>query len=390
MLVPTDEPFRALSADELAETLRGGLFKTFRLHRTDHYLIFYQDSRDPEEVTASLRFAEASGKLLESLYRRLLDTFRKHEVPVHETEFPLVAVIYRTEKDFRAGKSIDPEVQAYYEIYTNKIYFYERSDKDEAAPEISSMRKPQTVAHEGTHQILQNIGVHARLAEWPIWLIEGLAEYCATPSSTRKGKPVWDGPGKINGLHMATIRELEDPVSLAFRGSGGGARPVIREPGKPLVESLIRKTRLTPTEYALAWAMTHYLAVKREDDFVRYLKAMSQIQPLAPRTPEDQVRDFQQVFGADLVALDRSIDAYLRKLSKQRGYDPMPYYAVIFEQPMPTGIRRAALVSQSPQMIRQTIEALRSPQGAEPSWRAIPHSTKARAMLAIDEWLHGY
>ena len=102
-------------------------------------------------------------------------------------------------------------VQAFYEIHTNRISST-RPPTRTRAPEISALRKPQTVAHEGTHQILQNIGVHPRLSAWPIWLVEGLAEYCATPATARKGgKPTWDGLGMINGLHMATIRELDDP-----------------------------------------------------------------------------------------------------------------------------------------------------------------------------------
>ena len=98
----------------------------------------------------------------------------------------------------------------------------------------------------------------------------------------------------INGLHMATIRELEDPLSVAIRGDDAQAKRLVREPGKPLVECLVRKTHLTPTEYALAWAMTHYLAFKRQDDFVEYLKAMSQIPPLEPRTPEDHLAEFRE------------------------------------------------------------------------------------------------
>jgi len=38
---------------------------------------------------------------------------------------PLVAVIFATEGDFRAHKEVDPEVQAYYEFFTNRIFFYE-------------------------------------------------------------------------------------------------------------------------------------------------------------------------------------------------------------------------------------------------------------------------
>jgi hypothetical protein len=350
--------------------------------KTSNYLIFYRSSRT---------FAESSGRWLEDLYSQLLDAFRRHNMPVHEAEFPLVAVIYDTEERFRASHQVDREVQACYEIYSNRIYFYESSENDSNAPEVSALRKPQTVAHEGTHQILQNIGVHPRLGAWPLWLVEGLAEYCATPASTRKGgKPTWDGLGMINGLHMATIRELEDPLSNDVRGRVPQSKTLRREPGKPLVEALIRKTQLNPTEYALAWAMTHYLAVKREDDFVAYLKTMSQIQPLKPLTPEDHLAEFRKAFGQDLAKVDKTIDAYLKKLARQKTFDPMPYYAVTYEQALPAGmLRRAAMVSQSPQWIQQWIEEITSPLGAQPLWQALPHSTRVRALLAVENWMQG-
>jgi len=383
MLVPTNEPFQPFTAEELLERLQKGPLGDFQVHQTPHYLIFYQSSH---------AFAEATGRWLEDLYRRLLDAFRKHEMAAHDTEFPLVAVIYRTERDFRASKRVDPEVQAVYEIGTNRIYFYETSEQDKNAPEVSALRKPQTVVHEGTHQVLQNIGVHPRLSAWPIWLVEGLAEYCSTPASSRKGgKPTWDGLGMINGLHMATIRELEDPLSVAIRGDDAQSEALVREPGKPLVECLVRKTHLTPTEYALAWAMTHYLAFKRQDDFVEYLKAMSQIPPLEPRTPEDHLAEFRKVFGSDLVKIDKTIDRYLKNLAKQKGYDPMPFYAATYEQSLPAGLlKRAAMVSQSPQMIQQWVEEISNPLGALPTWQALPFGTRQQALLAVEQWMKGH
>ena len=381
MLIPTDEPFRPLTADELLPRLQQGPLGDFQVLRTTHYLIFYKSSRS---------FAEASSRLLEDLYRRLLDAFRKNQVPAHEAEFPLVAVIYRTEREFRANHAVEPVVQAFYEIYTNRITFYEISDQDASAPEISALRKPQTVAHEGTHQILQNIGVHPRLSSWPIWLVEGLAEYCATPATARKGgKPVWDGLGMINGLHMATIRELGDPLSVKFQGDSSPVKSLVREPGKPLVECLVRKTRLTPTEYSLAWAMTHYLAFKRQDDFVAYLKRMSQFAPLVPRSPDEHLADFEQAFGHDLFKLDRAIDVYLRRLDTQKKFDRMPFYAVMYEQVVPTGLVRRARVSQSPQVIWQWVQEVTVPQGAQPTWQAIPHDTRARALHAVQQWMNG-
>ncbi len=192
----------------------------------------------------------------------------------------------------------------------------------------------------------------------------------------------------INGLHMATIRELEDPLAVAIRGVGAQAKALVREPGKPLVECLVRKRHLTPTEYALAWAMTHYLAFKRQDDFVEYLKTMSQIPPLEPRTPDEHLAEFRKAFGDDLVKIDKTIESYLKKLAKQKGYDPMPYYAATYEQSLPAGLlKRAAMVSQSPQMIQQWVEEISSPVGAQPSWQALPYPTRSQALLAVEQWM---
>ena len=162
----------------------------------------------------------------------------------------------------------------------------------------------------------------------------------------------------------------------------------MREPGKPLVECLVRKKHLTPTEYALAWAMTHYLAFKRQDDFVEYLKAMSRIPPLEPRTPEEHLAEFRKAFGSDLVKIDKTIESYLKKLAKQKGYDPMPYYAATYEQSFPTGLlKRHAMVSQSPQMIQQWVEEISNPLGVQPIWQALPYPTRAQAILAVEVWM---
>ena len=382
MVVPTDEPFVPISGDAMEKRLQSGSFAEFQVARTAHYVILYQSSK---------KFAEHQGELLEELYARLIEAFRKHDVPVHETEFPLVAVIFRDESDFRTHRKVDPDVRAYYEIFSNRIFLFEKSDRDGIEPEISALLSTQTAAHEGTHQILQNIGVQPRLSAWPPWLVEGLAEYCASPASSRKGEPTWDGLGQINSLHMATLRELDDPLSISMREPDDRVRPLTRRPGQPIVETMICQTDMSPTDYALAWAVTHYLALKRGPEFTRFLTLMGQTPPLLPRTPEDHVRDFRAAFGDDLARMDKTIDGYLRKLARHKGYDPMPYYAVMFEQPRPPGlVRRAAMVSQSPQVIQKWVRALSGPDAGMVSWQAIPHPTRARATLATQEWLRGY
>jgi len=377
-LIPTDDPFQPLTADQLQTVLLDGPFADYLLLKTDHYLIFYK---------STLAFAQDSGRLLEELYRGLIDTFRRNEIPVHESEFPLVAVIFATEHDFQAHKPVDPQVRAYYEFFTNRIFFYQKSDHDEIEPKVAALLKPQTVAHEGAHQILSNIGVQPRLSAWPPWLIEGLAEYCASTVSSRKGI-TWSGMGAINSLHMATIRELEDPLSNQINGALVPAIQVSRQRSTIQAESLMRKCVLTPTDYAQAWALTHYLALKRGPDFVNFLKAMSQVPPLRPRTPQENLAVFHKFFGGDLARLDKKVDEYIHKLSQKKTYDALFYYAVFFRQTLNNGVVvKKATISQSPQVIQQWVEEMTSPQGDEPVWEAIPRPTRAQAMFAAEEWM---
>ncbi|HZW33531.1 MAG TPA: DUF1570 domain-containing protein [Isosphaeraceae bacterium] len=380
LLVPTDEPFLPITAEELRARLQKGPYADYRVLTTRHYLIFYQ---------SNTTFAEKSGGLLEDLYQGLIEVCRKRGIPVHDAEFPLVAVIFATEDAFRAHQEVAPEVQAYYEIFTNRIYFYQQSDRDLEEPKVTALRKPQTVAHEGVHQILSNIGVQPRISAWPLWLIEGLAEYCATPATTKKGV-AWDRPGMINALHMATLRELDDPLANPVAGPGARANASRQAPFLCQAESLIRKSRLTPTDYAQAWALTHYLNNERGRDFVEFLKAMSQMPPLAPRTPEDHLAEFRKFFGDDLAKLDKKVDKYIRELNRRR-FDHLPFYAVMVEQPLGGSlVRRLAWISQSPQMIQEQVQELSSPQGGILNWWALPFASRAQAELVKDDWIRGY
>jgi hypothetical protein len=111
---------------------------------------------------------------------------------------------------------------------------------------------------------------------------------------------------------------------------------------------------------------------------------MSQMRPLARTTPDQQLEAFRDAFGSDLVKLDKSVAKYLATLK----CESLPYYAVTFEQQIHDGgMRKAALVSQSPSMIRQWLETIEHPHGLPPSWRFVAFPTRTRAILAADEWV---
>jgi hypothetical protein len=59
--------------------------------------------------------------------------------------------------------------------------------------------------------------------------------------------------------------------------------------------------------------------------------------PLRKRTPADHLAAFRAAFGPDLARMDKAIATHLSKLR----YDPLPYYAVLFEQRVGGNLERA-------------------------------------------------
>ena len=372
----TEAPFVPSTIPEMERTLLDGEYAAFRVVKTEHYLVFYQSSE---------RFARDSANLLEELHKKLAEVLKKKDLPVTPAEFPLVAVIFRSEDDFRSNRKVAPDVQAYYEILSNRIFFFEKSHKESASPEVSALRKPQTVAHEGTHQVLHNVGIQPRMSPWPLWLVEGLAEYCSPPKATKQGV-AWAGLGQINPMHLTTIRDLEDPMSSEVRG--GPKAPTARDRGRPLVEYLATRSDLTPTDYALSWGLTHYLAQNRVDQFVAYIRKLNKLRPFENRTPDEQLADFREAFGQDLAKLDAQVGRYLAKLKIPEA-QALPFYAVLLEQQVsPNAIRRMAMVSQSPSVIRQWVETASNSGGGEVHWEGVPCPNRTRAVLTADGWVH--
>lgn len=370
-LIETRVPFVPATFDAVEADLSNGEFSGFKVLRKSHYLIF---------TKATDAFTAASGRLLEDLYDELFTKLEKSGFAVHPPEFPLVAVIFRTEREFRAHRAVDKDIQAYYEIFTNRIYLYEQADRESTAPEVAAMRKPQTVAHEGAHQILHNIGVQPRLAPWPIWLVEGLAEYCSPPT-IKKGQTNWAGLGMVNAQHLATIRDIAG-------GANVSNNVLARQPDLPMVQSLVCAPQLTPTDYALAWGLTHYLATRKNSDFLKYLKSLGRLEPGQLVSPEQHLADFEAAFGRDLFGIDRQIVKHINKLKVKPG-EFLPYYAVMVEQVGGRGqVRRVGIVSQSPSSIREWLT--KTGEGTIPSqWNLVPHTTKGNAQTMIEAFVQG-
>jgi hypothetical protein len=330
---PTERPFEVLDSGVLAQRLVEAEFPGWSTKRTRFHVYVYQGSE---------AFVQVAQGILESMFGGVVKYSRSQGIDVSRPEFPLVVIIYRTQKEFRQALRIPEGVAAYYDVLTNRITLCEESNLWKVKPDLAIRQTIATIAHEGAHQILHNIGVQQRLSLWPMWVNEGMAEFFAPTTTDHQLK--WKGAGELNDLRMFELEQLLK------------SRPADTADGQ-LIAQTVGASRLTSTGYAMAWALTNYLFQHQGQSFRAFVRAMSQRGPLvgggevvAPGVIPGNLRDFKEYFGEDLAEIEKR--RVLLHLRRQTYLDPFldwPHFAVLILMPEGTRPRREAEVFRLPQ-----------------------------------------
>lgn len=308
----SDEPVKPITQRQQQERLEKE-FPDFRFHQTDHFLIAYNTERS---------YATWLGGLYEQLYKGFTGYWeRKRKFKLDDPVFPLVIVVFSSFEEYKAHVKRelgqDPgSMVAYYNLMTNRVTLYDlttgfqgagnKPDNDRRISEIlanpNALPMVATVVHEGTHQLMFNMGMQTRLADTPLWVNEGLAMFFETPDlNNPKG---WRTIGQINPLRLANFRE-----ALPQRAVGG-------ESLKRLMTSDLdfRDPNTGLSRYAEAWALNYFLLNKYGKEYVAYLERLRTKKPLITDTAENKLADFQEVFKVDWEEFDREFLEYIAKL----------------------------------------------------------------------------
>lgn len=318
----TDRPFEPYSQAELRKKLEER-FPGFQTGATKRYVYVYNTSKP---------FFEATSRILETMYPALVAYCRRQRLPVHEPDTPLVVIMFRTQQEYQQYREMPPEVVAYYNTVSNCVVMYEQSSLTQIAPAIAVRQSISTIAHEGVHQILHSIGVQQRLSEWPAWISEGVPEFFS-PTSTDK-RVRWAGVGKPNPMRMHSLKtHLQADPSVLRNGD--------------FLRKTVASKQLTVTGYAMAWALTDYLAKNKREEFFAYLREVSAAKPLDD--PPDSTALFEKHFGGDYEKLQTLV---LKHLAKLPYVDPIlnqPHYVAVIDL---AGVRRV-MVTSSPAAVQQ-------------------------------------
>lgn len=352
---PTDRKFEPVTMDALGKSLTEKSFAGFKTRSTKRYLYVYNTSEP---------FCKATSTILETMYPALFAYCKRQKMPVRDPDVPLVVIMFRTQEEFDRFHPMPDGVVAYYNAVTNHVVMFEQSKLVEMAPDLAVKQSISTIAHEGVHQVLHNIGVQQRLSSWPMWISEGLAEYFA-PTSTGKGVH-WKGVGKPNDLRM---KELEGYLKQ-------------RSAGNEVVRPTIDAEGLTSTGYAAAWALTHFLAERRKQNFFAFLSEVSRRGPLEKFSQQENAALFSKHFADDLGVLESQLVKHLEKLPYEDPIANQTHFVVM----MHGGGLRGYIITTSPKAVRewQTEQTANLP-GSQFIVQAFPNARTAE--LFAKGWL---
>lgn len=333
----TDRPFVAVSAKDLAEKLQAK-FPGYTVQSTKRFIYVYN---------TSAKFYKGTSSILESLYPGLVKYCAGRKLATEDPPYPLVVIMFRTREqweDYMHNMFAGTSVAAFYDGATNRVVMYEQSELGEDAPEYAQKQLISTVAHEGVHQILHNIGIQQRLSRWPMWISEGLPEYFAPTSMGRN--LAWKGAGQVNDLRMKSIDRL---LRMGPQRTISSTKTT-----NTTTEAIVTATQLDADGYAWSWALAHFLGEKKKDLFSKYLAEIATAEPMHRTDSAEQRRVFVKHFGSDFAKMDTDMMKHLKALPYIDPVENMTHYVVMMRYPQGLRTMRGYAIALSEKQVAET------------------------------------
>jgi hypothetical protein len=271
----SDRYFRPAPADEMARQLQTELGPSYQTAIAGPFLIIAPGASLP---VWSERFL--------ALYSGFQNYCAIRQIAIRQPPFLMPAIVFRTRQEFdaysqRNGHTITASTLGYYSLTTNRIALYEFSTADNNSEFFPTA---STLIHEATHQTAYNTGIHDRLAEQPLWTIEGLAMLFEAPGVYDSGR--YQQPAmRINNTRLLGFRQF-----FPSEQSVADALPLLVTDDKYFEHDPDRA-------YCLAWALTYFLSERLDAQYSAYLRSVAARGPGSRYPADERFRQFEASFG---------------------------------------------------------------------------------------------
>jgi hypothetical protein len=287
----TSDSFAPYPSNMLRGMLQQEFGPQFEVSGTGHFLVVYPKGQN--------QWADR----FEDMYRSCVMYFTVRGFKLTDPQFPLVAVVFPSQDDFRhyAAKDTVPAgagLLGYYSPYTNRVALF-----DVGGGRTSNAGWQQnyaTVLHEASHQTAFNTGIHSRWSPPPRWVAEGLG-------TMFEARGVADSRTYTNQQDRINRGRLADFKSLLLA----------KHKPQDLVEMISSDRQFDSdaiSAYAQAWAFTFFLVEQMPREYARYLEKTASREPFTLYTSAQRLKDFTDVFGENLALLDAHFLRFINDL----------------------------------------------------------------------------
>jgi hypothetical protein len=285
----TAKAYAGYSAGEMQALARTEFGHRFDISISTHFVVVRPRGRGVEWV-----------RRLETLYSGFTSYMSVRGFRIAEPPTPLVAVVFPSRDEYYQyaadqGAELPPNTLGHYSGLSNRMFLYDMGEGD--SDDWSS--NAETIIHEATHQTAYNVGVHARFAEQPKWVVEGLAS-------------MFEAPGVWSAASLHTQADRINRYRLDSFREGAAQRP--QQWLAALVAGDQRFETAVLDAYAEAWTLSFYLCETRPQEYSAYLARVSQRKLFTPYTPAERLADFTAAFGHDLKLLSAQVQRFVDEL----------------------------------------------------------------------------
>ena len=285
-------------------------------------------SRGRYVVVAPKGRAKEYAEVFDDLNRSFNRYFSIRGFRISKSEFPMVAIVFRTHSEFIEYTKKDnfkaiQGLAGYYYPQNNRVALFESKrtsvsrlnvDQQDTIPLANNFgwfakasgrhskadELRDTMIHEATHQVAYNVGLHSRMGDNPRWVVEGLATMLE-PEGARKNSKSGSAMKRINRQRYMRFQDFaknrRQPKSL-----------------KAFIESGAMFNANVLDFYAQSWALSFYLSEISSRKYSKYLKTIASRPSLSKYSKAERLADFEKVFGKKVEWIEVSFLRYMKRL----------------------------------------------------------------------------
>jgi hypothetical protein len=292
------ESFRPASQNEFRRMLQAEFGSEYEVSTSKHYVVCGARGRSQSYAT-----------LFEDIFNQVDSFYSLRGFQTSKPATPLIALVLKDQATFKKYCEADQMawtegLRGYDSLKSNRIAMYDRPDVFQSVQVMpdANLSMPlstviaasastvtgetaDTIIHEATHQVGFNIGIHSRIGGTPAWVLEGMATVLEAPGMRSRSNSQ-DPSSRLNSDRLdwfkSEYQQRRQPGDLA-----------------KLIAADDMFSKQTLDAYSAAWGITWFLTENpaRARMFSRYLRAVSERDPLQTYTSEQRLEDFQNVFG---------------------------------------------------------------------------------------------